>query len=96
MKYEVIGREKIIYKDKSESAAQGRDVMTYFIKLHCTKEPSRRDAERVVGRQVEDFSFSVGNGLLKDVEALPIPCRINAEVTRNGKYVNVEDFDLIE
>ena len=96
MKYEVIGREKITFKDKVASTAQGRDVYSYFIKLHCVNAPARADAERVEGSQVESFSFGLDNGLLKDVEALPIPCRIDAEVRRNGRYVNVADFDLIE
>ena len=95
MKLEVIGREVRMYKDAAASEEAGKDVKKELIVLHCVNDPVRKDKDNVTGRQVQSFSFFPGNGLLSDVKALDIPCVINAEVSRNGKYTNIDDFDLI-
>lgn len=96
MKFDVIGREIRTYKDADASVDEGREVRREFVVLHCVNDPARKDKDNVTGRQVQSFSFFPGNGLLSDVKALDIPCVINAEVSRNGKYVNLDDFELIE
>ena len=96
MIYEVIGREVRTFKDADASADAGKDIRKEFTVLHCVNEPARKDKENVTGRQVQSFSFFPGNGLLSDVNQLPIPCLINADVSRNNKYTNMDDFEVIK
>lgn len=96
MKFEVIGREVRKIKDKDASADAGKIVYKELVIIHCINDPARKDSEVVEGRQVQSFTFFSGNGLLKDVKALPIPCVISGSVSRNRQYVNLDDFELLD
>lgn len=96
MKFEVIGREVRQIKDKDASLDEGRTIYKDIVIIHCVNDPARKDSEVVEGRQVQSFTFFSGNGLLKDVKALPIPCVIFGSVSRNRQYVNLDDFELLD
>lgn len=90
MRLEVIGREIRSYVDKETKEEKER------VALYCVGDPSRKDKGTVTGRITFEFSLYKGNGLLPDVKALDIPCVINADISRNGRFLNLEDFELVE
>lgn len=92
---EVIGREVRTVVDKDASAEKGFRVMKSFTVLHCVNEPKKIDANNVTGKQVFSMSFFESNGLKSEIEALPIPCTLDADISRNNKYVNLDDFTVI-
>lgn len=96
MVFTVVGREIREFKDDDASDREGRPVKVKFTVLHCVNDPKRIDAERVEGQQVQSFSFYPQNGLMKIANELPIPCIIKGDVSRNGRYVNLDDIEVVD
>lgn len=92
---EVIGREVRSITDKEASAEKGFRVTKSLTVLHCVNDPKKIDANNVTGKQVFSMSFFDGNGLKSEIEALPIPCTLDADISRNKQYNNLEDFTVI-
>lgn len=95
MIFDVIGREVRTVTDKDATEKKGFRVTKSFTVLHCVNDPRKIDANNVTGRQVFSMSFFEGNGLKSEIEALPIPCTLDADISRNKQYVNLEDFTVI-
>lgn len=84
---EVVGRE-------FRRSVKDGEVREYTV-LHCQHDPARKDKEAVTGKQVFTSSFFPGNGLKSDIDKIPVPCMLNADISRNKGYVNIDDFEVI-
>lgn len=91
MKIDVIGKEVRQFDDKNIPG-----LKHVRIKLHCYHEPRRVDKNCVTGFQIVSFNVFDDSIFFSEVNKLPIPCQIDAEIEKVDNFTNLVDFKLIE